>query len=114
VPTPRAMRCPGAVPPRPWRRGGGCLVRELAPQGRAREPESRRRRDTAPGDADYFSVVNVVSTNVMLPPRVTAPMASVYFLPGTRKPSGTPKDVDEAGTSAVRLTFNSSCVIPTE
>jgi len=114
APCPLAIRCPGGLPPRHWLRGGRCLVGELASPGRAREPESRRLRDTAPGDADYFSVVNVVSTNVMLPSRVTAPMASVYFLPGTRKPSGTPKDVDEAGTSAVRLTFNSSCVIPTE
>src|SRR5256886_10021620 len=114
APCPLALRRPRGLPPRHWLRGGCRLVGELASPGGAREPVSRRLREIAVDDADYFSVVNVVSTNVMLPSRVTAPIASLYFLPGVRKPSGTAKDVDEAGSIAVRFTFDSSCLIPTE
>jgi hypothetical protein len=52
----------------------------------------------------YFSVITLVSTNETFPSRATALSATVY-LPPDRKPWGTAKDVDDAGSVAVRFAF---------
>src|SRR3989442_3671951 len=65
------------------------------PQGLARSP----------------AVVNVVSTNEMLPSCDTVPTASWYSVPARRKPSGTANVVMASGSVDVRLTPSFGCSI---
>jgi hypothetical protein len=53
-----------------------------------------------PGSWYYLfpEVVNVVSTNAMLPSSVTVPMLSLYSVAGIRKPAGTANAVVDPDT----------------
>ena len=60
------------------------------------------------GDA---AVVNSVSTKDILPSSLTVPMANLYCLAGSKKPSGMENFVAEAGRFARISIFRSSCSI---